>query len=75
VEDEAAAQHDLPPKPSTPVLKGLKRSTLRRNLSVPSLEALGHVEHSLLSDESALNAALAAAGHTGMHPINAATAN
>ena len=75
VEDEAAAQHELPPKPSTPVLKGMKRSTLKRNLSVPSLEALGHVEHSLLNDESALNAALAAAGHTGVQHVNAATAN
>ena len=48
-----------------PPTSGLKKSTLKRNLSVPSLEALNHVEHSLLMDETALHGALLAAkGHT-----------
>ena len=40
------------------------KPTLKRNLSVPSLEALNHVEHSLLMDDAALKGALLAArGH------------
>ena len=42
--------------------KGLQRSTLKRNLSVPSLEALVHVESSLLTDGTALKEAMAVAG-------------
>jgi hypothetical protein len=45
----------------SPQLKGMKRSTLKRNLSVPSLAAMACVEHSLLSDEEALKEALHAA--------------
>lgn len=47
---------------SSPQLeRGLQKSTLKRNLSVPSLEALNYVEHSLLMDEHALHGALLAA--------------
>ena len=63
VEDEAnAAAPSLPTQPLSPHISGLKKSTLKRNLSVPSLEALQHVEHCLLNDEVALDGALKAAG-------------
>ena len=61
VEDEA--RPPLPPQPLSPHISGLKKSAMKRNLSVPSLEALSHVEHSLLNDEVALHSALKAAGH------------
>jgi len=71
VEDEAVMSH--PPsseKLTTPQLKGMKRSTLKRNLSVPTIEALGHVQDSLLCDHFALSRALEAAGHVGIRADN-----
>lgn len=63
VEDEVTLSPPLPKLPLSPHISGLKKSTLKRNLSVPSLEALAHVEHCLLNDEVALHGALKAAGH------------
>jgi len=67
VEDEASAAANLPKQPLSPHISGLKKSTLKRNLSVPSLDALQHVEHCLLNDEVALDGALKAAGQKGEH--------
>jgi len=63
-EESAKSRAPLPEAPTTPQIQGMKRSTLKRNLSVPSLEALEYVEHSLLSDEKALQEALSAAGRS-----------
>lgn len=62
MEDEASAELALPRKPFSPQINGLKKCGMKRNLSVPKLEALDHVEHSILMDDAALRQALSMAG-------------
>ena len=56
---EAEAAMELPAKPFSPQLKAMK--TMKRQLSVPNLQALNNLEGSLLCDEIGLKRALAAA--------------